>query len=203
MKPIKENSGYPKKVVVVGSHYVGKTTLCKELSEHFSQRGFKVEMLGEVARECPHLVNEDATLKAQSWILGEQKRMEKELAEKSGVHILLLDRGLIDNFAYWLRAARNNNASEDSIKEKERKVFKYSRQYNAILFIQPFDGKKIEDDGFRSIDIEWRKEMHDRVDNVIKRFKDSYNAHVFNLMGSKKEISEEAITILENQLHLR
>ena len=50
------NSGYnvaPMKIALIGSHGVGKTTLCFELAAEFKRRGADVEMVREVARSSP------------------------------------------------------------------------------------------------------------------------------------------------------
>jgi nicotinamide riboside kinase len=175
------------KIAVIGTHFVGKTTLVKKLSQKFKN----VLVIDEVVRSCPYPVNEMATLEAQEWILNEQIRREKA-ADSS---LIITDRGLIDNFAYWLRVAEKV-LNEREIEEKKEKVFEHSKSYDAILFLEPFEGE-IKDDNFRSINKEWRMEMHERILKIVTEFKQIHGGNVFFLKGSENEIFHQAINIIK------
>ena len=56
----------------------------------------------EVVRDNPLGINEAATGEAQLWVLVSQVRQELELAPKA--EVLVTDRGVMDNYAYYLRA---------------------------------------------------------------------------------------------------
>ncbi|MBS3052417.1 MAG: AAA family ATPase [Candidatus Aenigmarchaeota archaeon] len=184
-----------KKIAIIGTHFVGKTTVCENLFDYLSREGHNVGMLTEVVRDCPYPVNEMATVKAQDWILNQQKKMEIELGEKHD--IILMDRGVIDNFAYWKRVAEKVNLSEKIIEEKEKEVFEHSESYNMIIFLQPFMGR-IADDKFRSIDPVWRDEMHDRISEIVEKFKVNYDAPIFVVNGSKKDVTERVKDLIAN-----
>ena len=66
--------------------------------------GRSVEFAREVVRDNPLGINESATGEAQLWVLMSQIRRELELAPKA--ECLVTDRGVMDNFAYYLRACR-------------------------------------------------------------------------------------------------
>ena len=57
------------KFAFIGTHGVGKTTLCFELAALLKKRDRIVEMVHEVARFCPLPINRETTTDAQSWIL--------------------------------------------------------------------------------------------------------------------------------------
>ncbi|MBU5689117.1 MAG: ATP-binding protein [Candidatus Aenigmarchaeota archaeon] len=174
------------KIAVIGSHFVGKTTLVKKLSTHT-----KAEIVEEVARSCPYPVNEIATLEAQEWILKEQKSREKRV----NANIIITDRGLIDNFAYWMRVAEKYLDKKD-IEKRKKEVFEYSRSYDIIFFLEPFDGE-IKNDNFRSLNKEWRKEMHNRIFELVQEFKEIHSGNIYFLKGSEDEIFQQAIDILK------
>ncbi len=176
-----------KKIAIIGTHFVGKTTVCENLFNQLKKDGYDVGMLTEIVRDCPYPINEMATIKAQDWVLNEQKKREEELEKKHS--IVLLDRGVIDNFAYWKRVAEKVNLSEKIIREKEREVFEHSKSYDAIIFLQLFPGK-IADDKFRSVDPTWRNEMHQRVSDIIEKFRIRYDTSVFVVNGSKKDVTK-------------
>jgi len=180
-----------KKIAVTGAQYSGKTTLIKNISTALKKRGYSVCILGEVVRDCPFPINETTSVKAQDWVLEEQKRREDELKDKCDV--ILTDRCLLDNFAYWKRAAERIGLGEKEIRLGETEVFNHANSYSAILFLQPFEVKRIESDKFRSIDKEWREEMHKRILDVIKKFSKKSKVPVFYIRGDERKMFEQAM----------
>ena len=60
------------KVAFIGTHGVGKTTLCYGLAARLKARDVALEIVHEVARRCPLPINEATTVAAQAWILHTQ-----------------------------------------------------------------------------------------------------------------------------------
>lgn len=52
------------KLAFIGSHGVGKTTLCYELAARLKRQDRNVELVMEVARRCPLPINRETTLPA-------------------------------------------------------------------------------------------------------------------------------------------
>jgi len=90
------------KVAFIGTHGVGKTTLCYDLAAGLKKRDLTVEIVREVARECPLPINRETTLKAQAWILHTQIAWELQAEAKADV--VFCDRAVLDNFCYMRRA---------------------------------------------------------------------------------------------------
>ena len=67
-----------------------------------------MELGREVVRDNPLGINEGATGEAQLWVLVSQIRQELELARKADV--LVTDRGVMDNYAYYLRSCGGTDA---------------------------------------------------------------------------------------------
>ncbi len=86
------------KIAFVGTHGVGKTTLCYELAAYLKKREVRVDMVREVARRCPLPINRETTRDAQAWILHEQIADEIHLANREDV--VICDRSVLDNYAY-------------------------------------------------------------------------------------------------------
>ena len=91
------------KFALIGTHGVGKTTLCFELAARLKRRDVDVELVREVARRCPMPINRETSVAAQSWILHTQMAWELEAAASSPV--VLCDRSVLDNYCYLLYAA--------------------------------------------------------------------------------------------------
>ena len=90
------------KIAFIGSHGIRKTTAAHAFSSTVQAAGRSVEYGREVVRDNPLGINERATGEAQLWVLVSQIRQELELAPKA--EVLVLDRGVMDNYAYYLRA---------------------------------------------------------------------------------------------------
>jgi len=91
------------KLALIGTHGVGKTTLCFELAARLKRRNLDVEIVREVARRCPLPINQQTTVRAQEWILLTQMALE---IEATAIHeIVLCDRSVLDNYCYLVHAA--------------------------------------------------------------------------------------------------
>jgi len=91
------------KVAFIGSHGVGKTTLCYEIAARLKRSDLRVDMVKEVARKCPLPINKESTIDAQAWILHTQ--MAKEIEASSGHDVVVCDRSVLDNYAYLVASA--------------------------------------------------------------------------------------------------
>ena len=90
------------KIAFIGSHGIRKTTAAHAFANTMQRAGRSAEYGREVVRDNPLGINEGATGEAQLWVLVSQVRQELELAPKA--EVLVTDRGVMDNFAYYLRA---------------------------------------------------------------------------------------------------
>jgi hypothetical protein len=86
------------KVAFIGSHGVGKTTLCFDLAFRLKRLDIAVDIVKEVARHCPLPINEDTTLEAQAWIFHSQ--IAEEIAVAAQYDAVVCDRSVLDNYAY-------------------------------------------------------------------------------------------------------
>src|SRR6266542_2757419 len=93
------------KIAFIGTHGVGKTTLCFELAALLKKRDRVVEMVREVARFCPLPINRDTTVAAQSWIL--HTEIAEELAAEGKAEIVICDRSVLDNYCYLLQTGKH------------------------------------------------------------------------------------------------
>ena len=133
------------KIALVGSHGVGKTTLCFELAARLKRRNVDVEIVREVARGCPLPINQETTIAAQEWILHSQVSGEIEAAANHDT--VLCDRSVLDNYCYMVHAAGTQ-------KIWERFLDYWLRTYDVLihvpLWVRPtYDGVRAVDAGFQ------------------------------------------------------
>ncbi|HEY8022462.1 MAG TPA: AAA family ATPase [Thermoanaerobaculia bacterium] len=98
------------KLAFVGSHGVGKTTLCYGLAARLKARDVAVEVVHEVARRCPLPINQATSVAAQSWILHTQ--IAEELIAQARYPVVVCDRSALDNYVYLLLAAGRQEGLE-------------------------------------------------------------------------------------------
>ena len=96
-----ESSAY--KVAFIGTHGVGKTTLCYGLAAGLKARDVTPEVVREVARRFPLPINQDTNVASQSWILHTQ--IAEELVAQAHYGVVICDRSVLDNYVYMLVAA--------------------------------------------------------------------------------------------------
>jgi nicotinamide riboside kinase len=137
------------KVAFVGSHGIRKTTAAHAFANTIQRCGRSVEYGREVVRDNPLGINEGATGEAQLWVLVSQIRQELELAPKA--EVLVLDRGVMDNFAYYLRACGGTD-----LFDVEPLVRRWSTTYDLVVRLTPdialrADGIRSTSDAFRDL----------------------------------------------------
>jgi thymidylate kinase len=134
------------KVAFIGTHGVGKTTLCYDLAARLKRLDFAVDFVKEVARECPLPINRDTTFDAQAWILHTQ--VSREIAAADRYNAVICDRSVLDNYAYLVHQMGRVDALEPMI---SRWLPTYSRLVKVPISEAPrFDGTRDLSESFQS-----------------------------------------------------
>jgi nicotinamide riboside kinase len=149
------------KIAFIGSHGIRKTTAAHGFASVIQRAGRSVEYGREVVRDNPLGFNESATGEAQLWVLVSQVRQELELTPKADV--LVLDRGVMDNFAYYLRATRG----EDPF-DVEPLIRRWSQTYDLVVRLLP--DIVLRADGVRSTNDEFRDTVEAILDERLPGF---------------------------------
>ncbi len=142
----------------IGSHGIRKTSAVLAFAATVQRAGCSAELAREVVRDNPLGINEGATGEAQLWVLVSQIRQELELARKAD--ILVTDRGVMDNFAYYLRAC--GGADRYAV---EALVRSWSGTYDLVVRLLP--DIELQPDGVRSTNDAFRDEVESILDRVL------------------------------------
>lgn len=145
------------KVAFVGTHGVGKTTLCFDLAAQLKRLDLGVDIVKEVARRCPLPINEETTLDAQAWILHTQ--IAEEIEASSQYEVVVCDRSVLDNYAYLV--ARSGRQPE-----LEPLVLQWVRGYHA-LFKVPVTGAPAFD-GKRAVSLSFQQQIDGIIDDLVR-----------------------------------
>jgi thymidylate kinase len=151
------------KIAFVGSHGVGKTTLCFDLAAQLKRRGINVDMVKEVARASPLPVNRKTSREAQLWILTTQ--VAEEIRAASHSVVVVCDRAALDNYAYFFLACGRDLAVEKFVEM-------WMRTYDLLIRVPVVD--QAPDDGFRDTDAVFVREVDRKVLALLAATKAPY-----------------------------
>jgi len=146
------------KVAFVGTHGVGKTTLCFEIAARLKRRDVDVEMVREVARRCPLPINRETSVQAQSWILSTQMAWELEASAQHPV--VLCDRSVLDNYCYLVFAAGPQPAWEGLLTN-------WLGTYDLLVKVPLWTTPRW--DGVRDVDLSFQREIERLLEQQIER----------------------------------
>jgi len=144
------------KVAFIGSHGVGKTTLCFDLAALLKKEGMHVDIVKEVARLSPLPINRQTSLEAQTWILMTQ--VAEEVRSAASHDVVICDRSVLDNYAYLVYAG-------DKVRAIERFVDYWLDTYD-VLFKVPIVGHPSAD-GVRDTDEFFMRSIDELVDRLL------------------------------------
>jgi GTPase SAR1 family protein len=144
------------KVAFVGTHGVGKTTLCFDLASQLKRLDLGVEIVKEVARRCPLPINEQTTPDAQAWILHTQ--IAEEIAAAAGYEVVICDRSVLDNYAYLV--ARVGRAPE-----LDPLVRSWITTYDALFKVPVLATPSF--DGTRAVSPAFQLEIDATIDDLV------------------------------------
>jgi nicotinamide riboside kinase len=146
------------KLALIGSHGVGKTTLCYGVAARLKALDLPVDVVHEVARRCPLPINEQTTLEAQAWILHSQ--IAEEIAAAHRYPVVVCDRSVLDNYVYLLLAAGRNPVLEALVDE-------WMRSYELLVHVPIVEEPSL--DGIRSADPAFQRAVEERLQREVER----------------------------------
>jgi thymidylate kinase len=153
------------KVAFIGTHGVGKTTLCYDLASALKRQGVNVDIVKEVARLSPLPINRKTSLEAQTWILMTQ--VAEEIRSGAYHPVVVCDRSVLDNYAYMMLACGRQVAYE-------RFVAHWMKSYE-LLFKVPISGAPSAD-GVRDTDEFFMRSIDQLVDRLLAELKIPYES---------------------------
>ena len=164
------------KIGFCGTMSVGKTTLVNALRElpEFAGYEFKTER-SKYLRDLGIPLNTDSTLKGQIIFFAE--RSSELFAEN-----LITDRTVIDVMAFTRLAQSIPYFMADALNDA---VSHLLREYDYIFYVSP-EGVPLEDNGVRTIDAKYRKEVDKEIQKLILKHKPKFKSY-HELSGTTEE----------------
>lgn len=180
------------KIALIGTHGIGKTTLCFDLAARLKRRNNDVDLVREVARRCPMPINETTTEAAQAWILHTQ--IAEEIAAAARYEVVIADRSVVDNYCYMVHASGTSSFWESIIRE-------WLPTYDLLIHVPLWS--KPSYDGVRAVDPRFQLE----IETLLERMIDEYSLDPLRLRPDApdswgQDIERALIPILEPNLPL-
>jgi len=166
------------KIAFIGSHGVGKTTLCFELAASLKRVDLSVDLVKEVARGCPLPINRETTVLAQEWILHTQVAQEIELA--SHYDAIICDRAVLDNYAYMVQAAGRRS-------DLEPYILAWMQTYDLLVKVPIVTAPTF--DGTRDTSVQFQFD----IDRLIDRLLDTFSLPRLNLPATDRSVWISAV----------
>ncbi len=147
------------KIAMIGTHGIGKTTLCFDLAARLKRRNNDVELVREVARRSPLPINESTTVDAQSWILHTQ--IADEIAAAALHDVVIADRSVLDNYCYLVHASGPSDFWEPVIRS-------WLPTYDVLVHVPLWSRPSF--DGVRAVDPRFQGEIERLLETMLGEF---------------------------------
>lgn len=145
------------KIAFIGTHGVGKTTLCYGLAGRLKRRDVSLEVVHEVARRCPLPINEETGVASESWILHTQAA--EEIVAETRYPVVICDRSVLDNYVYLLLASGPRPGLDAWIDE-------WMATYDLLVEVPAVESPRA--DGVRSEDPGFQRLVEDRLSHELR-----------------------------------
>lgn len=146
------------KVAFIGSHGVGKTTLCYGLAARLKRLDIALDVVHEVARRCPLPINEATGVASESWILHTQ--IAEEILAQARYPVVICDRSALDNYVYLLLSDGPRDVLEDLVDG-------WMKTYDLLVRVPVVAAPSA--DGVRSDDPGFQLAVQGRLDRELER----------------------------------
>lgn len=147
-----------RKLAFIGTHGVGKTTLCYGLAARLKRRDVALDIVHEVARRSPLPINAETTAAAQRWILHTQ--IAEEIVAAARYPVVLCDRSVLDNYVYFLLAAGDDPTLD-------RLVSDWLATYDLLVWVPILQSP--QPDGIRAPDPAFQRAVDQRLARELAR----------------------------------
>lgn len=146
------------KIAFIGTHGVGKTTLCYGLAARLKALDVSLELVREVARRCPLPINEETGLAAQSWILHSQ--IAAESVAEAQYDVVICDRSALDNYVYLILAEGHQDHLDGLVES-------WMSTYDLLVHVPIVEDPS--PDGVRSNDPGFQLAIEERLTRELER----------------------------------
>lgn len=147
------------KLAFIGTHGVGKTTLCFDLASRLKRLDLSVDIVKEVARACPLPINRETTVEAQTWILHTQ--IAEEIAAVACHQAVICDRSVLDNYAYLVHRGGRRPPYDALVQE-------WIASYDGLFKVPVTQSPAY--DGTRDLSTGFQRDIDETIEGLLAEF---------------------------------
>lgn len=151
-----------RKIVLIGTHGVGKTTLLNDFHAAHPEINVKNELIREITREDPTIkVNEDGDIRSQSIFF--DAYMKEMMSEEE----FIIDRGALDVVTYTGKVCERVGEFEEYQRQMKELVDLHEKYNDQITYVYIPPVINLVGDEVRSDNAKFQKEIDDFLMNTI------------------------------------
>lgn len=173
------------RIIFTGAHGTGKTTILN----HFKREGYKVitEVVRSLHSSTGIPINEEGTSESQKTIFNTYHDL---LTSKESY---ISDRGLVDVMAYTGYARERGKVDQETYIDLMQKFISFLWANKDIKYVYFPIEFGVEDDGVRSIDREFQRDIDERIVGIMDDLEIPYMV----VHGTPEERIEQVKKLLE------
>lgn len=191
-----------------GTPRAGKTSCANNIKDFFKKSGFRVEMLEEPAGQINDRIKNQEELKRMNEVEFNNLTLQiacdsLSKAKNSDSDIIIMDRGVLDNYIWYDMFYRQNKISfEDYCKYFNVEILKHSGMIDMLISTYINEKEAIKRDFLNSISLEPRRKVNEEkliefnisLITTLTRFE--------NLVGNIRNLDTEEISIVDSSITL-
>lgn len=177
-------------IALSGTHSTGKTTVLNLLKKEPSFKGFffKTEIT-RTLKEKGFKINEEGDFSTQKAIM----KVHSDNLVKSFSEDIITDRSALDAICYSKYLLNHNKLSKEQYEALYHEFKEMIYLYDFIFYFKP--EFEIEDDGVRSTNKDFQKEVANIFDEIIKK----EDIEVYLLKGDSSKKAKQIVKILKEK----
>lgn len=159
------------KVAVSGAHSTGKTTFLNRTAEILNNDGISNFIVTDLAIRCPLPILRQHTVESTLWLVA--TGIAEEIASAHKFNVVLVDRPVLDAWAYWMAVPPNIDIVSVTPKFKTLKntIKNWLPTYDLIYQTRIDESIPVEDNKGRELDESYRLEIGRQMELASKEFK--------------------------------